>query len=153
MTVPATNHEPALRRVTLADEGGRPPVTIDAYLLGYASSQHETHDDRAHEPGETAAKRVRCSACRWFEVQIYDVSDDENSDESYLVYTVGRTIVEGETDRIRFVWTNSEHEIVSALVVRQGGVPKLPVASDRALAQAAKLDEDIAYAYINRAVA
>lgn len=149
----ATNHEPALRRFTLADESGRPPVDIEAYLLGIASSQHEVHDEKAHGHDEFAPKRVRCSACRWFEVQIYDVSDDPGSDETYLVYTVGKTIVPGETDRVRFVWTNSEHEIVSALVVRQGGVPKLPVASDRALAQAAKLDEDIAFAYINRAVA
>jgi hypothetical protein len=154
MTMPADiAHEPTLRGVTLPDEGGRPPVEVQAYLLGYASSQHDTHDENAHDPGETAPKRVRCSACRWFEVQIYDVSDDPNSDETYLVYTVGKTIVPDETDRIRFVWTTSEYEVVEALVVRQGGVPKMPVASGRALAQAAKLDEDIAHAYINRAVA
>lgn len=151
--MPVRKKELTLRRVTLPDEGGRPPVEVDAYLLGFATSQHDDHDDKAHGPDETAPKRVRCSACRWFEVQIYDVSDDDESDESYLVYTVGRTIVPGETDRIRFKWTDSPYVVVGCLVVRQGGVPKLPVASDIALGQAAFYDDAIADAYVNRAVA
>lgn len=146
-------HEPTLRSITLANEAGKEPVAIQSYLLGYATSQQDEHDDRAHGPGETAPRGSRCSACRWFEVQIHDVSDDPESDETYLVYTVGRTIVPGETDRIRFKWTDSPRVVVACLVVRQGGQPKLPVASDLALAQAADLDEDIAAAYDNRAVA
>lgn len=148
-----SNQQLTLRSVTLPDEGGKPPVVVDAYVLGHATSQHEDHDDKAHGPSETARRGTRCSACRWFEVQIFDVSDDEDAGVKYLVYTVGKTIVEGETDRIRFVWTDSEREVVEALVVRQGGMPKLPVASARALAQAARWDDDILDAYDNRAVA
>lgn len=142
-----------LRSVTLPDEGGKPPVVVDAYVLGHATSQHEDHDENAHGPAETAPRRVRCSACRWFEVQIFDVSRDDDAGVKYLVYTVGKTIVPGETDRVRFVWTDSEREVVEALVVRQGGTPKLPVASARALSQAARWDDDILDAFDNRVVA
>lgn len=146
-------HELTLRGVTLPNENGKPDVEVQAYVLGYASSQHDVHDENAHGPDETAPKRVRCSACRWFEVQIFDVSDDDEAGTTYLVYTVGKTIVPGETDRIRFVWTDSPYEVVECLTVRQGGMPKLPVASGRAISQAAYWDEDVAVAYRDRAVA
>jgi hypothetical protein len=144
--------EPELRPWPLdrvADDGTRDTVTVQGYLLGRATSEKEGHN---HAEDFTPDGQ-RCSACRWFEVIIIDTSDDAEAGTDYLVYTCGRTMLPGEHDRTRFVYTDSPHEVVSALVVRQHGQPKLPVASDRALAQAAWLDNEIADAYVNRAVA
>jgi len=146
------DYEPTLRAYTVTDQYGQ-DVNVDAYLLGFATSEQPQHDENAHPEDDTAPKRVRCSACRWFEARVFDVSDDENAGSRYLVHTVGRSIVPGESDRNRVAFTNSAFEVIEVLTVRQGGVPKLPVASGRALAQAAALDEEIAHAFVNRAVA
>lgn len=144
--------QPELREWTLdrvADDGTRDEVTVQGYLLGRATSEKESHN---HSTDFTPDGQ-RCSACRWFEVLIIDTSEDDEVGTNYLVYTCGRTMLPREHDRTRFVYTDSPHEVVSALVVRQHGQPKLPVASDRALSQAAYLDDEIGDAYVNRAVA
>jgi hypothetical protein len=150
----ATNdrHTPKFHEWTLGrvhDDGVRDEVPVAGYLLGRATSEKDDHN---HSQDFTPDGQ-RCSACRWFEVLIVDTSEDDEAGSTYLVYTCGRTIIPGERDRTRFVWTDSPREVVEALVVRQHGQPKLPVASARALAQAADLDDDIADAFDNRAVA
>jgi hypothetical protein len=150
MTMPATVPEPQLRVYHLPVENDGEPVVVSAYLLGTATSENPEHND--HDT-EFVKRGERCSACRWFEVQIFDVSDDEDAGEAYLVYTVGKTIVPGETPRIRFKWTDSPRVVVESLTVRQNGHPKLPVASALALAMAADLDDEIARAFDRRVVA
>jgi len=145
---PARLDQPALREWDFTDAAGDAVVVLGR-MLGRASSVKDGHN----HPEEYAEKGVRCSACRWFDVSILAVDEDDEAGADYVVYTCGRTIVPGEVDRPRFVWTSSPREVVESLVVRQDGQPKLPVASARALAQAADRDEDLADAYENRLVA
>jgi len=141
--------EPVPRTWQLRDKSGT-EFTVFGSLLGRATSEQDEHNDHV---GAHAGRGERCSACRWFEVLILNVSEDEEAGVEYLLYTVGRSIVPGETDRIRTVWTDSPRKVVAALVVRQDGQPRLPIASDWALAEASDLDDDIADAYENRLVA
>lgn len=118
--------------------------TVYGHLLGSSSSHTEDHTHR----GEHAERGQRCSACRWFEVDIFDTSEDADSGYDYLAYTCGRTTVPDEVARPQSVWTNSAESVVTALYVRDSkGKYNLPHASKSALDEAAALDEDIKAAY------
>jgi hypothetical protein len=47
------------------------PMKIRGRLLGFASSQTDEHQ---FHPGEFARPGSRCSACRWFECRIFEVT-------------------------------------------------------------------------------
>jgi len=122
---------------------------------------------------------TRCPACRWFEARIFAVDAELSPDDvctcdvppdavdhehaphcgeeparaRYLVLTYGRTVVDGEHQRRRAVWTNSTFEVIEVLTQRaQGGEKFIPAPAARALAQAAALDDVLRDAYVNRAV-
>ncbi len=112
-------------------------VEVDAILIGEGSS---------YAVGKT----------RWFEVFIYVDANDE-----YIVHTVGRSLVVGETDRCRVERTSSPYDVIEILTVsvlssrqasathgRRAQAPYVPRASARALAQAAEYDDGIQEAYI-----
>ncbi len=127
--------------------------------LGHETSYQDQH---THHPRRAAAKREKCSACRWFEVSIYrryvevetsvgDMLGATGAD--YVVHTVGASNVPNEQRLSRIAVTESAFEIVELLTVRKiDEQPFITVQSSRALAQAAARDEDVRDAYINRAV-
>lgn len=49
------------------------PMFIRGRLLGFASSQT---DDHQYHPGDFARPGSRCSACRWFECRIFEVTHE-----------------------------------------------------------------------------
>lgn len=159
-------------------------IGLHGTFLGFATSQRDTHDDTVehvrHVNGEFYARAgERCSACRWFEVQIYGVHDelvlphdiitdydatDVDLDVDlgdcptttrrgrYLVLTSGVSTVPDEVIMRRASWTDSPYEVVELLTQRRGTRPFLPTPSARVLAQAAAWDSGIRDAYVDRAV-
>jgi len=122
-------------------------------VLGLASGQRSYH---LPHRGGFAAPGERCGACRWTEVTIYRGSAIPGEvPDSYVVHTVGRSVVPGEVDLPKVVETASPYEVVEALTVRRQG-PRgevfMPPQHLRALAAAAQWDDGIRDAYINRAV-
>ena len=116
--------------------------------------------DKADTPRRYAAPGDRCSACRWFEVRIFDVECYWNAERSawvngdkYLVLTYGLSEVPGEVAKRRAQWTNSPFSVLEVLTQRRGQQAFLPATSAKVLAEASGNDEDIANAYVNRAVA
>lgn len=142
------------------------PFTFVGVRLGHGSSERDQHN---HET-DFAPRRVRCSACRWFEVAIYrrysltgvDLETDPNRPQTYpvepvahdyVVHTVGVSIVPGETRLSRISVTESAFEVVELLTVRKSDEDAFITAqSARALAQASDLDDGVREAYVNRAV-
>jgi hypothetical protein len=127
---------------------------IEGQLVGMGSSQRENH---SHDPGSGLAN-ARCTACRWSEIYIFQVqpgSPGVPPGAVYCVYTLGPSILPGEFTRANVRWGTSGFEVVELATVRRGerGGPFLPAAHSRALAMAASVDDDIADAYVNRAVA
>lgn len=125
-------------------------TTITEYLNELADDEYPK---RYAPPGD------RCSACRWFEVRIFEVDSYKNdngawvSGDKYLVLTCGLSDVPGEVAKRRAHWTNSPFAVLEALTQRRGSTAFLPATSARVLAEAAAVDADIADAYVNRAVA
>lgn len=121
---------------------------IDGRLLGFATSRRDYHNHPVPRDFETHGENWKCSACRWFEVTIIYVPQDE----TYALYTVGHSSLPGEGPRPRVQFTESPHELIELLTDRRGSRPRLPVAAARCLAQAASNDENVSDAYVNRAV-
>lgn len=140
-------------------------IRLRGRLLGFATSQRTSHDhdvdyDSRGQPLSFAAPGQRCSACRWFEVRIFaaeseltDADAEVDRKARYLVLTAGKSIVPGEVEMRRGVWTDSPREVIEILTQRRDGKAFLPTPSARVLAQAATWDEDMRDAYDNRAVA
>lgn len=107
-----------------------------------ASATSHAPDHYQHE-SEFAPKRWRCSACRWFEVTVYRVTDRPNS--QFVVHTRGVTIVPGEMTYSRVLYAKSAFHVMDALTPYDSRRDKivLPVASYNVLADAAELDPDI----------
>lgn len=141
---------------------------IYAARLAFATSEQPRHNHAIDRPpmrnptkpefdGEPTYRR--CSACRWFEIEIYRLhgqSAVEAGRGVYLVHKTGRSVVDSETSLHTLVYTNSPYEVIEILTVRKRGVNAhqafLPVPSARALALAAGYDADIREAYLDRAV-
>ena len=179
---PAPNRSPAPR---VAPSVTGPPVRfhelagrddemlrIQGRLLGFASSEADQHQH--HDPEGFARPGERCSACRWFEVRIFEAQTEQSPGCScgsdgqphepgcgwepararFLVLTYGLSEVPGEVDKRRASWTSSAYEIIEFLTQRGRSDRQafLPAASARALAQAANWSDEVQQAYIDRAV-
>lgn len=138
-------------------------INIQGRLLGFASSKRETHNhavtyDTEGHLLDFAVQHERCSACRWFEVRLFDVEYELSNDDvidprgNYLVVTFGCSIVPGEVTMRRASWTDSPYEVIELLTQRRGARPFLPTPSARVLSQAAAWDDGIRDAYVDRAV-
>lgn len=139
-------------------------IYLRGRLLGFASSHREVHDhavtyDAEGRPLSFAAPRERCSACRWFEVRLFDVEHELSAGGEpvdrrarYLILTSGMSVVPGEVEMRRASWTDSGYEVVELLTQRRGERPFLPAPSARVLAQASAWNDDIRDAYVDRAV-
>lgn len=131
----------------LPTDDSRSTVEVRGKFLGMASSRRERHD--GHPPGMPKPPGMRCSACRWFEPRIFKLDSG-----GYLVHFAGRSAVPGEVVRGRYETARTEHEVIEQLTTRrQDGETKLTPPAARALAMAAGNDEDIEFAYVNRATA
>jgi hypothetical protein len=118
-------------------------VVVPGELLGRANSSRLEHNHST----SYVRKGDRCSTCRYTEVRLF------RDGATYVLVTLGMTIIPGEQiiSRIRFL--TSPFEVVEVLTVRKPGrEPFLPKSAALTLAQAADLDEGIADAYVNRAV-
>lgn len=129
-------------------QAGRPStIEFDGRLLGEASSQASKHAVLVHDNGSFAPPGMRCSACRWFEVRIYADDSADQPPPAWIVETVGRSQVPGETDRRQFRRVTEPRQVVAVLVQtkrqRQGEDAEtfIPATSRYALDQAADNDE------------
>ena len=115
-------------------------------LLAEGSSQADQHRDHPDTP--RAPKGVKCSACRWLEVEIYRRIDEDPN--VYVVITRGPSICEGERDYEKISFTESEYEVAEFLTVRKTRGPQstfMPPQHARALAQAAAHDDKLRVVY------
>lgn len=136
--------------ITLLDQVGNEQDLVGK-LIGSATSYMPSHNHpvRTDMVPPPSAPMAKCSHCRWFEIQIYLLHDN-----TYAVWTLGRSSIRGERTHHRIVTTPSAWEVVEILTVRKNpGVAFLPMPSARALSQASEFDKRIREAYVNRAVA
>lgn len=124
-------------------DNDEPLVIHDAIQLGHHSSKRSEH--YKHPNFEFAPHGTRCSACRWFEVALFRTETD------YVLWSCGHTIIPTENDRITIQRTPNEYRILEHMTVRKGETVFLPAPSAHVLADAAKVDEGILDAYVNRA--
>jgi hypothetical protein len=130
------------------DRGTSTIVEFYGWLLAEESSHAVQHDRLIHPPNDFAAQGDRCSACRWFEVRIYEkalpaeASEDEVA--GWVVETVGQTVVPGEVVRRQVRTTTEPRHVISALVQQKEGQSFIPIISRKVLDRAAKHDELLA---------
>lgn len=134
---------------TITDQYGA-SITITGELLGIGSSWRPRHQN--HQGTEFAPPRTHCSTCRWTEIRIFAVDEDDRSLGRYLVVKRGASVVPGEQDFVEWDWQIAGHEVLSKLTTRRGTDAFLTAPADRALAQAAENDSGMRDAYINRVV-
>lgn len=127
----------------LPQNDGSELLISDAVQLGHHSSKRSEH--YKHPNFEYAPHGTRCSACRWFEVALFRTQND------YVLWSCGHTIVPTEKNRITIQRTPNEYRILEHMTVRKGETVFLPAPSAHVLADAAKVDEGIEEAYVNRA--
>lgn len=145
---------PATKAFTVPLRTGK-ELDFTGRLLGSASSWQREH--RPHD-GEHAPVGLRCSACRWIELEIYAVDQvlgqfDPDADQvrdnpedppaRYLVHKRGMSNVEGEIELFNNTWIDRGLEVVRAMVYKDA----LRGANRDAVAAAARHDPDIAKAY------
>lgn len=118
-------------------------VKVPGKLLGLANSSRLEHNHAT----PYVRKGDRCSTCRYTEVRLF------RDGSTYVLVTLGMTIIPGEQIISRIRYLTSPFEVVEVLTVRKPGrEPFLPKSAALSLAQAADLDKGIEDAYVNRAV-
>lgn len=114
-------------------------------LIGEGTSHRASH---LHPASQPPAPGQRCSGCRWTETRIFF----SETDDSYIVQTIGRSVLRGEEDKVKATWASEARDVIEALllppprhVTRTGGSTslELPQPSLQALAQAADNDADV----------
>lgn len=118
-------------------------------FLGSGSSRKPRHRD--HAEGTWGDIKVKCGACRWLELMIFQelVSAEASAPptRNYFVVKVGASEVPGEADRITVNRAYSADEVVVAVSTRPGGTLTMTRPAQIALARAAGRDEQIREAY------
>lgn len=154
-----TTTAPALVDHTLVGRDGQ-ETRITAKRLSHASSRSGEH----RHAGEFAPPGWKCGACRWFEVTLFRLPDDDQNrgeappEARYVVHTVGRSVVPGEIDFARVAWADTPYKVLELLTQWSGSggggrpgderrMPKMPDASALAVEQAARYDLDLDRAY------
>jgi hypothetical protein len=136
MTEPTTaTYSPVTVRTT-----HRATQTFVGALLGSGTSRRDGH---LHPPDRPPAPGVRCSGCRWTETKIFWSADDRQ----YVISMIGRSVLPGETDRVKTVWTASAEGVLDTLLIKPprnvGGDPdrlELPQPNADALEEASERD-------------
>lgn len=108
-----------------------------AAVLGFGSSYSESGTHTGHMPGTAPIPGERCPACRWADVAILKTTPPASP--MYLLALMGKSVVPGEENRIRSVWTTDPEEVLKNLEVpgRDGAPRKIPVPNARAFRYAA----------------
>lgn len=134
----------------------------DATFIGYGTTQTSRHTN--HDDAEFATRSgPRCSACRWYETRLFKVHDSASTrPDHYLIHHVGGSIIPGEVHLYRYEEAWSAHEVVELFTIRPNPdevdnhgrqrTPFLTRPGARTLAMAARFDDDVDDAYINRNV-
>lgn len=138
-----------------------------ARFLGMGTSHAATHAPHADE---FVPRGQRCNACRWFEARIFRelllpdgaaaLDDVDDADDvrlgSYVIHSVGGTVVPGEVPLYRFEEAASPFSVIELMTTRRltdrGPEAYLAKPSAAALAAAAGFDPQLADAYNHRAV-
>lgn len=130
----------------------------DATFLGFGSTERSRHVN--HVGSDYAQPKTKCPACRWYESRLFKVHDEAR--QHYLVHHVGASRVPGEVDWCRYEEAFSAHQVVELFTVRpdpddrdQQGRQRLPFLTRpgaAVLAVAAGFDDELSFAYVNRAV-
>jgi hypothetical protein len=105
---------------------------FEGLLLVDASTRAPDHVPEAHDPGKFATQFTRCSACRWTELRVYRVTDAE---PTWVLESIGRSVVPGERDRPWFRVITDAREVVASQVQRDrhSGELRVPAFARRAL--------------------
>lgn len=120
--------------------------TFNARVLGFGSSFKQ--DGHTHLPGTPPVRGERCPACRWADVAILRV-DDTSADPATLTYVLalmGKSVVPGESHRIRIVFTADPMEVFRNVFVpnrgprSNGADRKIPFPNAVAFRHGAKVD-------------
>lgn len=86
-----------------------------------------------------------CRGCRWFEVRL---SRRELEDSPYIfeyqVEMIGRSVVRGETDRVRVETTTSPHAVIDFLALGPPAAQYVNKTARKALHEAGDLDQGLA---------
>lgn len=126
--------------------------TFSAKVLGFGSS-FKPEASHSHPPGTRPVSGVTCPACRWADVAILRIDEPggytedmipERATRTYVLATMGKSVVEGEKPRVKLVFSADPMEVLRNLFVpnRAGGpdAKKIPVPNAVALRRAAKVD-------------
>lgn len=81
-------------------------LEIEARFVGFGSSRSAYHISHS---GEHAPQGLKCQACRWMEIRIFDDGD------TFTVSYAGRSEVPGETQRHWSAAAKTEDELVDLL--------------------------------------
>jgi hypothetical protein len=113
-------------------------------LLGFGSSYETTGVHKGHMPGTRPAPKVRCGSCRWADIAILRVTTDDNV-PMYLVATMGKSVIDGEDQRVTTTWTPEAVGVLEAMIVqgRNGNPAKIPFPNAAAFRSAAEADKHI----------
>jgi hypothetical protein len=125
-------------------------VTITGELLGLGTSFRPRHQN--HPNTEYAPPRTHCSSCRWTEIRIFAVDQDDKALGQYLVVKRGASIIPTEQDFVEWEWLVAAHEVLELLTTRRGSDAFLTAPASRAASQAAEFDSGMRDAWLNRAV-
>lgn len=136
---------------------GQVHLLADATFLGFGSTERTKHTNHA---SDYATPGVKCPACRWYESRLFKVHDEHA--HHYVVHHVGASVVPGEVYLHRYEDAWSAHEVIELFTIRPHPDDSAPDARPRApfltrpgahvLAVAAGFDEEVSFAYVNRAV-
>lgn len=97
-----------------------------AKVLGFGSSYKE--DDHNHAPGTPPVEK--CSSCRWADVAILRMDepagytedrDYEPATRTYVLATMGKSVVKGEDHRLKLVFTTDPMKVFRGLFVPTRG--------------------------------
>lgn len=147
-------NKPHILQLTVEDR----EYSFAGVLLAWESS--ESNDHRDHPNSDYAPKGVKCSACRWLEVELYkrlpdSVNDDDGQGPTYVVVTRGPSLIPGERDYEKITFTESAFAVVEVLTVRKTRGTQstfLPPQHAMALAKAAAHDDGIKEAYLKAVI-
>lgn len=109
---------------------------VEGELLGYATSQSVEH---SHPEGSRPIPKVRCAACRWFEIAIVD------HDGLFVIGRANRSSVAGEDDWFTAVTEvgTAESLIEELTQTNERGVKYLSTTVKEALSLVAEFDDDV----------
>lgn len=141
-----------------ADLADRTEVPVEANgqifrakVLGFGSSYEE--NDHSHAPGLPPVEK--CSSCRWADVAIMRMDepggytedrDDEPATRTYVLATMGKSVVTGEEHRLKLVFTTNPMKVYMGLFVPTRGKNsgpldrKIPFPNAVAFRRSAKVD-------------